>query len=112
MTAKVADRQMRRAGRRTAAVLLAAALSLLVTSCLDGNVGVKVNSDGSGSITVEVVPDARFQKGLERLDFDVEELYDLRTDPAEERNLAGDPAHARTLEEKRRALAAWRERVK
>jgi arylsulfatase A-like enzyme len=45
-------------------------------------------------------------------DFDFEELYDLRTDPAEERNLAGDPARAVTLAGRRVALAAWREAVK
>ncbi len=39
-------------------------------------------------------------------DFDFEELYDRRTDPAEERNLVGDPARAGVLAERRRALAA------
>lgn len=45
-------------------------------------------------------------------DFDFEELYDLRTDPVEERNAAGDPARAVTLAGRRVALAAWREAVK
>jgi arylsulfatase len=42
-------------------------------------------------------------------DFGFEELYDLRTDPAEERNLAGDPTQAVTLAGRRVALAAARE---
>ena len=36
-----------------------------------------------------------------------EELYDTLTDPHELRNLAADPAHARTLDRMRRALAEW-----
>ncbi|HEX4610046.1 MAG TPA: sulfatase [Urbifossiella sp.] len=45
-------------------------------------------------------------------DFDFEELYDLRTDPAEERNLAGERGKSATLAGRRVALAAWREAVK
>jgi hypothetical protein len=41
----------------------------------------------------------------------VEELYDTETDPWEINNLAGDPAHAETLERLRGALDAWRDRV-
>lgn len=37
----------------------------------------------------------------------LEELYDLRSDPHEVRNLAGDPAHAARLRELRAALTAW-----
>lgn len=37
-----------------------------------------------------------------------EELYDLAADPDEVVNLAADPAHARTLDELRAQLAAWR----
>ena len=36
-----------------------------------------------------------------------EELYDVEADPNELINLAGDPKHAATLEEMRRALADW-----
>jgi len=36
-----------------------------------------------------------------------EELYDLRTDPLERRNLASDPAHAATLAGLRADLDAW-----
>lgn len=38
-----------------------------------------------------------------------EELYDLRSDPDEIRNLAADPAHAEVLEELRGALQQWRQ---
>jgi uncharacterized sulfatase len=37
----------------------------------------------------------------------VEELYDTKTDPHEVRNLAGDPAYAKTLATMRKALFAW-----
>lgn len=40
-----------------------------------------------------------------------EELYDLRRDPHEIRDLAGDPAHAAVLERLRGALDAWQARV-
>jgi arylsulfatase A-like enzyme len=36
-----------------------------------------------------------------------EELYDLQDDPAEERNLAGDPRHTATLSDLRLALLDW-----
>lgn len=36
-----------------------------------------------------------------------EELYDLRADPHETRNLASDPGHRRTLEEMRAILEGW-----
>jgi uncharacterized sulfatase len=36
-----------------------------------------------------------------------EELYDLRSDPDEQHNLAGDPAHATTLATLRADLDAW-----
>ena len=36
-----------------------------------------------------------------------EELYDLTNDPDELRNLASDPAHAKTLSELRERLRAW-----
>jgi arylsulfatase A-like enzyme len=36
-----------------------------------------------------------------------EQLYDLRSDPLEERNVAGDPAYAEVREELCRALADW-----
>jgi uncharacterized sulfatase len=37
----------------------------------------------------------------------LEELYDLRNDPHEVRNLAANPAHAARLRELRAALTAW-----
>ena len=40
-----------------------------------------------------------------------EELYDLTSDPHELRNLAADPAHAKTREELRGKLAAWRKQT-
>jgi N-sulfoglucosamine sulfohydrolase len=36
-----------------------------------------------------------------------EELYDLRADPDEQRNLAGDPKHTARLAEMRKELASW-----
>jgi N-sulfoglucosamine sulfohydrolase len=39
------------------------------------------------------------------------ELYDLQEDPWETRNLAGDKAHADTLERLKKVLAAWQERT-
>ena len=41
-----------------------------------------------------------------------EELYDLRNDPNEAHNLAGDPTHAGALERMRAKWARWREQVK
>jgi N-sulfoglucosamine sulfohydrolase len=40
-----------------------------------------------------------------------EELYDLKADPNELKNLAADPAHAKTLDELRGRLAAWRKQT-
>ncbi|MAI26116.1 MAG: sulfatase [Spirochaeta sp.] len=40
-----------------------------------------------------------------------ERLYDTKTDPFELRNLAGDPAHGKTLKRMRGAYAEWRDRV-
>lgn len=39
--------------------------------------------------------------------YEAEELYDLRNDPREERNVAGDPAYAATLDKLRRRLLRW-----
>jgi arylsulfatase A-like enzyme len=36
-----------------------------------------------------------------------EELYDLRNDPHEQRNLAADPKHAKRLAQMRAQLEAW-----
>lgn len=41
-----------------------------------------------------------------------EELYDLRKDPCELRNVAGDPSYAATLKEMRRELLSFRRRTK
>jgi N-sulfoglucosamine sulfohydrolase len=40
-----------------------------------------------------------------------EELYDLRSDPHELKNLAGDTEHAETLAELRKTLRSWQERT-
>ncbi len=40
-----------------------------------------------------------------------EELYDLRSDPGETKNVAGEPAQAGVLKELRKRLAAWMERT-
>ena len=40
-----------------------------------------------------------------------EELYDVRKDPEEVHNLAGDPAYADVLKEMRAALQQWRDSV-
>jgi len=40
-----------------------------------------------------------------------EELYDLNADPNELKNLAADSSHAKTLEDLRGKLAAWREKT-
>jgi N-sulfoglucosamine sulfohydrolase len=37
-----------------------------------------------------------------------EGLYDITADPNELKNLAADPAHAKTLDDLRSKLAAWR----
>ena len=39
------------------------------------------------------------------------ELYDLQADPHEFKNLASDPAHAKTLGRLKTELAAWRKRT-
>ncbi len=41
-----------------------------------------------------------------------EELYDLRTDPGEVKNLVGDPAHRKVLDELRARLKAWQTKTK
>jgi len=41
----------------------------------------------------------------------VEELFDIFTDPHEERNLANDPGHRDDLERMRAALDGWHERI-
>jgi N-sulfoglucosamine sulfohydrolase len=41
-----------------------------------------------------------------------EELYDLESDPNELKNVAGDPAHAKTLAELRKTLRDWQEQTK
>ncbi|HJZ57136.1 MAG TPA: sulfatase [Gemmataceae bacterium] len=45
-------------------------------------------------------------------DYQYEELFDLKADPLEEKNVASDPAYAGKRAELRKALDAWRERVK
>ncbi|MDB5313319.1 MAG: arylsulfatase family protein [Gemmataceae bacterium] len=45
-------------------------------------------------------------------DYRFEELYDLKADPYEERNLAREPARAKSLDEMRKAMETWRDRVK
>ncbi len=45
-------------------------------------------------------------------DFAYDELFDLKQDPREERNLAADPAHAAKLATLRKEMVAWRERVR
>jgi hypothetical protein len=39
--------------------------------------------------------------------YEAEELYDLKKDPLEERNVAADPAYAKTLQALRRRLLRW-----
>ena len=52
------------------------------------------------------------KRGLEQfLRRPAEELYDLEKDPAEVRNLVGDPEQAKTLEHFRRKLRACQEKT-
>ncbi len=46
------------------------------------------------------------------LDPVVEQLYDLKLDPREEKNLAGDPGMSQRLSQLRASWRSWRERVK
>ena len=41
-----------------------------------------------------------------------EELFDLQSDPGQRRNLAGEPAHARRLEELRHQMLGWMTRIR
>ena len=53
--------------------------------------------------------DAEAKKVIDRYrHHPAEELYDIAADPHELKNLAGDPAHAKTLDELREKLKAWR----
>jgi choline-sulfatase len=38
---------------------------------------------------------------------DIPELYDLKSDPNEMKNLAADPAHRQKLDDMKRQLLAW-----
>ena len=51
-------------------------------------------------------------KYVEWPEFDYQQLFDLKDDPGELRNLAADPAHAAQRSKMRDALIAWRERVR
>ncbi len=62
---------------------------------------------GSGQAPDRLTP---LQRTLVAPSKPAEELYDLRTDPHETVNLAGDPAHAEALERLRAALDEWTER--
>jgi N-sulfoglucosamine sulfohydrolase len=68
---------------------------------LDGDRVVLANCDDSAS--KELLVEAGW--GNERVDR--EQLYDLVLDPAEGRNLAGDPAHAEVLSELQERLTEW-----
>ena len=51
-------------------------------------------------------------KYVEWPEFDYQQLFDLKNDPGELRNLAGDPAHATRQRSMRQQLEAWRERAR
>lgn len=51
-------------------------------------------------------------KYVEWPEFDYQQLFDLRNDRGELRNLAGDPAHATQQEKMRQQLEAWRQRAR
>ena len=51
-------------------------------------------------------------KYIEWPEFDYQQLFDLRDDPGEIRNLAGHPAHAAQQMKMRQQLDAWRRRVR
>ena len=51
-------------------------------------------------------------KYIEWPEFDYQQLFDLREDPGEIRNLAGEPAHAGRRMEMRKELDVWRQRVR
>ena len=51
-------------------------------------------------------------KYVEWPEFDYRQLFDLKKDPGELRNLAGDPAHAAQQKKMRQQLETWRERVR
>ena len=51
-------------------------------------------------------------KYIEWPEFDYTQLFDLKNDPGEIRNLAGQPAHASRQERMRQQLDAWRRRAR
>ncbi len=51
-------------------------------------------------------------KFIEWPEFDHQQLFDLKNDPGELRNLAEDPAHATEQKKMRQRLDAWRQRVR
>ncbi|MCX7011034.1 MAG: DUF4976 domain-containing protein [Candidatus Sumerlaeota bacterium] len=73
----------------------------------DGEVG-----DGSlvtrcGGRTVEAKLASKEYKYIAYADDPVEQLFDLKNDPGEMKNLADDPAHAAVLKEYRDRLSEW-----
>ena len=65
---------------------------------------------GSHPILAGVV--RRDWKYVEWPEFDYQQLFNLKDDPGELRNLAADPAHAAQRSKMRDALIAWRARVR